>query len=129
MPLATALAPNRIHDGAARVLAGASLQRDLPAELATGASPPDWLLLLLRVSLAAGLAVIAALALAWLWRRLRRRVPDAAVETAASQAEPVPILIASAEASRHEDASARRSTRYCSTLWPPCPTPPGSRPR
>jgi len=72
-----ALAPERIHEAAARALADASLQRELPLEAQpAGELPLEWLALLFRILLVAAAAVAVTLAVTWLVRRLRGRVRD-----------------------------------------------------
>jgi hypothetical protein len=96
MPTA-ALAPETIRAGAGRVLADSALQRDLPA-VPTLDVAPEWLVLLVRVLLAAGLAAVVVVAAMWLWRRLRGHVPDVTLASPESGSAPIAIPTTSAEA-------------------------------
>jgi hypothetical protein len=69
---AGALPGERVHEAAAQVLADEALQRALPAPVTPSELilPPDALVLLVRLLLAATLLVLVVLAAVWLARRL-----------------------------------------------------------
>lgn len=97
MPATAALAPETIRDGVGRVLADSSFQREIPV-VPSLAVPPEWLVVLLRMALAGGLALAVTLAAVWLWRRLRGHAADVTLPAAAGTSEPALIPTAPAEA-------------------------------